>query len=235
MRDGVEDQAAGMAVVRRALTTLYSGDIVDIASSDDLVGTLPQVMDRALAGSTCPFQTHRESLAAFARALYGLRLAGGRCAAPGIPAGCGFYDSHHQYLDPALSTIPYAGARQEHRDGIAGSFGIDLIEVALDPAADGQPLAIELYGPPGAGARFDLQLLPLLDSGEGGKPRRVPLEHAAAGMPSRSDPNGRHVYLIPAIDTTRCNRLGLIVTRLDAQETSDPVGEYTVLLRPGAG
>jgi hypothetical protein len=231
MRDGVEDQAAGMAVVRRALTALYSGATVDIASSDDLVGTLPEVMDRALAGSTCPFQTHRESLMAFARALYGLHLAGGRCAAPGMPAGCGLYDPHHQYLEPALSTIAYAGARQEHRDGIAGSFGIDLIEVALDAAADGQPLSIELYGPPGVGARFDLQLLPLLDSGEGEKPRPIPAGRTAVELLSRSDPNGRQVYLIPAIDTARCNRLGLIVTRLDAQEASDPVGEYAIVLR----
>jgi hypothetical protein len=235
MSAGAEDSAAGMQVIRHALTTLYSGKVVDIRSSDDLVGTLPQVMDRALAGSSCPFQTYRESLVAFARALYGLRLDGGRCAAPGIPAGCSFYDPHHQYLEPALSAITYAGARQEHRGGIAGSFGIDLIEVALDPAADGQSLVLEFYGAPSGDARFDLQLLPLLDSGPGGKPRPIPAGRAAMELLSKSDPDGRQVYIIRAIDTALYNRLGLIITRLDARETLDPLGEYTILLRPGVG
>jgi len=47
--------------------------------------------------------------------------------------------------------------------------------------------------------------------------------------------NGHLVYVIPAIDTTAHNRLGLIITRVDANESSDPVGEYTIVLSAGAG
>ena len=54
MRDGVEDPAAGMQVIEQALTVLYSGEVVDIASSTDLVRALPTIGDRALAGSSCP-------------------------------------------------------------------------------------------------------------------------------------------------------------------------------------
>jgi hypothetical protein len=42
------------------------------------------------------------------------------------------------------------------------------------------------------------------------------------------------VYVILAIDVTTYNRLGLIITRVDAKENSDPVGEYTILLRASA-
>jgi hypothetical protein len=123
MQDGVQDPAAGMGIIRRALTALYSGEIADISSSTDLVGATPEVLDRALAGSSCPFQTYKESLSAFSRAIYGLRVDGGRCVEPGTLAGCGFYDPHDVYPDPPVSTITFAGAAQEHRYEIMSGFG----------------------------------------------------------------------------------------------------------------
>jgi hypothetical protein len=235
MRNGVEDPAAGMQVIRRALTALYSGEVVDPRSSTDLVGALPAVMDQALAGSSCPFQTYRESVRTFARAIYALRLDGARCVEPGIPDGCGFYDPYAQYREPPLNAITYDGTLQEYQGEIRGSYGIDLIEVHLDPAAGGQPLTLEFHGAPGTDAAFDVQILPLIGSGEGANPRHV---SAAAGatviLPSVSS-DGRVMYAISAIRTTIYDRLGLIITRLDAQEASDPTGAYTLVLRPGAG
>ena len=46
---------------------------------------------------------------AFARAVYALRLDGGRCIEPGIPSGCAFYDPDSLYHKPAVSTITYSG------------------------------------------------------------------------------------------------------------------------------
>ena len=40
----------------------------------------------------------------------------------------------------------------------------------------------------------------------------------------------RLICTIPAIDRTATDRLGLIITRTDARESSDPVGEYTIVL-----
>ena len=76
-RDVDAHPAAGTEVIRRALDVLYSGEVVDIRSSTDLVGMTPAVMDRALAGSSCPFQTYSESVTAFTRALYDLPLDSG--------------------------------------------------------------------------------------------------------------------------------------------------------------
>jgi hypothetical protein len=233
MQEGVEDPAAGMHVIRRALSALYSGEVVDIRSSTDLVGVLPKVMDQALAGSSCPFQTYRKSVRAFARALYALRLEGGRCVEPGIPVGCGFYDPYNQYWEPPFNTITYAGINQTYQNRIGSSFGIDLIDVRLNPGIDGQPLTIEFYGFLASTAEFDVQVWPLADPGEGDKPRHVPAKTASTEVLTRVNPDGHLFFIIPALRTTVYNRLGLIVTRLDAQEAADRIGAYALVLHPG--
>jgi hypothetical protein len=50
-----------------------------------------------------------------------------------------------------------------------------------------------------------------------------------------SDSNGVHVYFIPRVDWRATNRMALIITRLDADELIDPVGNYKVTLEPGGG
>lgn len=232
MHDGVEDPAAGMALIRRVLTTLYSGDIVGTGVSTDLVQEMPGVMDEALRGSPCPFQTHQESLLAFARAVYALRLEGGRCREPGMPAGCGFYDREDLYDHPPVHTLTYRGvalvhaaAEQPYPAGIPGSFGIDLVDVELDDAANGEPLAIEIRGAPGSGAAFGVQILKLAG----------PSPAAQAPSPEalvQIEPGAHGVYVIPAVDTAVYDRLALIITRLDAEEALDRGGAYTIVLRP---
>ena len=44
--------------------------------------------------------------------------------------------------------------------------------------------------------------------------------------------DGHLLFTIPEIDTSVTNRLGLLITRLDSEEGSDPVGEYTIVLQP---
>ena len=241
MKDGLEDPSAGMEVIRRTLTTLYSGEVVDIRSSSDLVGGLPRIMDRVFAVSPCPFKTHAESLTAFARAIYALHLDGGRCQEPGTPAGCGFFDPHRLYYDPPISTIIYAGAAityttkdQRYPAGVESSFGIEFVEVALDRATDTQPLTLEFRGAPGADAEFSVQLWRLRDLGEGVRPQRIPNQAAAPEVLAEVYADGHLLYAVPEINTAETNRLGLIIMRLDTREGSDPVGEYTIVLHPGA-
>jgi hypothetical protein len=235
MREGVEDPAAGMSVIRRALTALYSGKIVDIDASTDLVGATPKILDEALSGSSCPFQTYEESLVAFSRAVYGLRVVGGRCVEPGLPAGCGLYDPHDVYPNPPVRTIAFTGAAREVRNEMMGGFGIHFIDVFLGPATDGQALTLALYVPPALDAELNVQILRLADPvGKSSSPHALVRRVADEG-PAEVGPDGRLVYVIPQIRTAASNRLGLIITRLDAQGTSEPVGEYALLLQPGAG
>ena len=232
MKDGVENPATGMQVIRRALTALYSKDIVDIGSSTDLVENLPPIMDRALATSSCPFQTHEDSLIHFARAVGALRLDGGRCAGPGTPTGCGFYDPNKLYVDPPLNTITYTGVEQEVSGYLWNSFGMEFIDVVLDPAADGRPLKIKVQPAPGASAELRVELYKLMVSGSDAKPQRIPAQATAPEALTGASPDGHLTYTIPAVDTSQYNRLGLIITRVDAKERSDPFGEYTILLHP---
>jgi hypothetical protein len=238
MRDGVEDPTAGMQVIQRTLMALYSKDVVDILSSSDLVKGLPVIMDQVFADtSLCPFQDYEDSLIQLARAIYELRLDGGRCTEPGTPAGCGLYDPHNLYNDPRVdtityteTTITYAGADQLYPYGIRSSFGMDFVDMVLDPTVDGQPLTLEFYGAPGAAAEFNVQLWKLIDSAEDARPRRVGPDITTMELPTRANSEGHLFYAIPEIDTTEYNRLGLIITRVDAEESSDPIGEYTIVL-----
>jgi hypothetical protein len=237
MEDGVEQPAAGMQVIRNTLMALYSRDIVDTSSSTDLIGKAPEIMDQALEGSACPFRTYEESLVAFARAIYGLRLEGGRCTGSSDPSGCGFYDPSNLYYDPPVGTITYAGIDQEYSDGIRSSFGIDFVDVVLDPAADGQPLTIEFRPAPGGDAQFNVQLWQLIDvgGGEGGTGlQRVPTQTTTPEVLTGTNADGHLSYVIPAIDASTYNRLGLIITRFDANEGSDPIGEYSIVLHSDA-
>jgi hypothetical protein len=186
-----------------------------------VVPALPAVLDRALAGSTCPFQSYEQSLVVFAQAVYRLRLGGG------------FHDPHRQYPIPPVDTVPYAGgevayaaADQDDPAGIPSSFGIDLVEVVLAPAAQGQPLTVELHGAPGAAARFRAQLWTLRDPGKGAPPVALadPLPLQAVAV------DGSLSVALPADATAHSQRLGLAIVRVDADETADPLGAYTLVL-----
>jgi hypothetical protein len=232
MQAGVEDPAAGMQIVRRALTVLYSGEVVDVDASTDLLGATPEVLDRALAGSTCPFQSYEESLVAFARALYGLRVGGGRCVEPGVPAGCGFYDPHALYGDPPVRTVVFSGEVHEYQSRMMSNHDTDWIDVVFAPAAEGWPLTVELKVSSASGVELDVQVLRLADAYESARSQHDLIPTAAAEACAEKAPGGPLVCVIPEIRTAHTNRLGLIITRLDAQERSESAGEYTVVLRP---
>ena len=104
---------------------------------------------------------------------------------------------------------------------------MDFVDVALTPSLDGQSLTLELHSARGGEAEFAVQVWSLLLPGDGARPRPAP---AVVLMTKTSD---EHLsYRIPAIDTAECNRLGLVITRIDAKERSDPEGAYTVVLHP---
>jgi hypothetical protein len=224
--------AAGMQIIRRALTVLYSGQVVDIRSSVDLVAALPEIMDRALPGSSCPFQTYEDSLIAFARAIRALDWAQGRCVEPSSPAGCGFYDPHSQYYKPPVSTISYAGTAYTYQDQIGTSFGIDLLDVQIEASAAGEPLMLEFHSPAGSNAVFGVEVWQLPAPAEAGARQRILTEiiYGEALMPM--DAHGSLSYVIPTACTSAPYTLSLIITRVDAWEALDPTGEYSIALHP---
>ncbi|MFN2133817.1 MAG: hypothetical protein ACK2VD_25060, partial [Anaerolineae bacterium] len=230
--DGAQQGPAGMEVIRRVLTVLYSGQIVDIRSSVDLVAVLPEIMDHALAGSSCPFQTYEDSLVTFARATRSLSWAEGRCVTPGSPAGCGLYDPHRQYKEPPISTVSYSGVDQTYQDQIGASFGIDLLDVQVEASAAKEPLILEFRPPAGSAAVFSVEIWRLPASGGANARERVFAGVVQAEALMQMDAHGRLSYVIPEASASAPLTLSLIITRLDAWETLDPAGEYSIALHP---
>jgi|GEM_PF-3756579 len=75
----------------------------------------------------------------------------------------------------------------------------------------------------------------LIDTGGPEGSRELLLPVSAPGGLDRGSTEGHLRYTIPEIGTGVDNRLGLIITRLDSEEDSDPVGAYTLILQPGHG
>jgi hypothetical protein len=232
------EQSGDMRVLRTALEEMacrYEPDIVD---------GLPGVMDAALVRAGGPFASFEDSLAGFARANYALRLQDGRCTT-GAGDGCEgrHYDPDSIYPDPSLAAeLHYDGKDQRYDGSVAASYGTDLIEVYLDPSLRGQRVTVTLES---TGARFALQVWEVNGNqadreaarlgaklGDvGGRPRALTAQptNVQAGR------DGSHRFTISQVDPARCDRLALIITRLDAGEHLDPVGSYRIDVSSAAG
>jgi hypothetical protein len=245
------EQFGDMGIIRAALEEMALG------RQPDIVGSVGSVMNRAFARVNGPFETFEESLIAFWRAVYALRLANGRCAAQdAVKCGGLFFDPQLMYAEPSLEAwLDYNGDRLARHNfaptgsgmaysnvGVAGgapvsaegadrtyygnipaSFGAELIQIELESAAQGRPLRVAIQGA-GKIARFHVQVWRLRT----GETR----PHAIMSSPDAvsQNPEGVYVYLIPRVEGTQFDRLALIITRLDAGETDDPLGRYSITL-----
>ena len=135
------------------------------------------------------------------------------------------------YYAPATSKVTYSGVDEEHAGEIPTAFGVDFLDVVVDPAADGRPLALSLRPAPGTSAEFSVQVWELKDPGTGRRPQPVPTPTAGPEVLESVKADGELSHVIPAIDTAESNRLGVIITRVDTGERSDPFGAYTIFIR----
>jgi len=212
------EQFNDMAIIRAALEEMAHH------FDPDIVGSMEAAMNEAMARVDGPFHTFEESLLAFARANYALRLQNGRCIAEN-PAECDgvYYDPDDTYAPPPLEAkLNYAGSPLTYDGSIPASFGMDFLEMSLSPVVHNQPVAITFQGE-GAVAQFNVQIWKLRS---GAKPQAVTPQPETIPQ----DRGAAHVTVIPRVDTTAYDRLALIITRLDSDETSDPAGNYTVTL-----
>jgi hypothetical protein len=238
--NGAENPTGGMRLLRRTLQALYGAEVVDINHSTDLVAALPQVMNHVLAGSDaegCPFTTYEASLAHFARSIYTLRLADGRCTAPGIPTNCGFYDPESLYSEPRVVEISFTGeplvyssAQQPYPNGIQSSYGMDFIDLKLRPAESGQELTIQVAGLHRSTAEFNVQILKLHKRVSGGMSVQKAVVVAPVEFLQKEIPDSPLTITISASALQNCNRIGIIITRVDAGESIASNGAYTLLI-----
>jgi hypothetical protein len=211
-----------MDIVRAALEEMACGYDVDI------VAGMPRVMDRAFQRFDGPFRSFEESLIAFARANYALRLENGRCAAEVSECGGFYFDPESVYADPSLdAALNYQGTPLTFNGAIPASYGMDFLKVTLDESVQGKQLRLEFQGE-GELADFHVQMWKL-GPGETqpGRPRAVTAEPEVLHLTG----DGAHFASIPQIDVTTYDRLALIITRLDKNERADPVGGYRIVIR----
>jgi hypothetical protein len=222
------EQCGGWDIIWRSLDVLYAGEIVDPNASTDFLASLAFIMDLALSESTCPFQKYHDSLMAFARAVYSLRVEGERCQSENHPVGCGFYDPNNLYPEPAAAKLQVGRQDQTYVDRINSSYGMDFLEIEIPHEMDGHSLEIEISGEPDSVSTYSVQLLRGWRDGNGGL-NMLPDQDGEVRQITQTD---RSVsYLLPNINAGDFSILALILVRTDAQEDIDSVGAYTIQLQ----
>ena len=225
----VDDPSVGMQPIRHVLETLYGGEIVNINSSTSAVKALPPIIDVALYETpTCPFHSFEESLVQFARAIYLLRREEGRCPAPHPYAQCGFYDPGGLYSVPdAESYLLADGSRNLIEGAIPFNFGLDLLELSLDPAMDGKSLKLIFKSTSGPRYEYHVE----------GWGRSVQSAENIGGkyQPAYDGPlfsehtrQGSLVLEIERLCLDEMQALDLVITRVDTNESSPTTGQYVI-------
>ncbi len=100
---------------------------------------------------------------------------------------------------------------------------MDFIELSLDPTVQVRALTVKFQGQ-GDVARFSVQVW-RLRSAEGQARALTPQPETIL-----QGSGGAYTYTISQLDTTKFERLALIIVRLDAAESMDPAGRYNVTL-----
>jgi hypothetical protein len=239
--ESLESQSNGMAVIRRTLEVLYSKEIVDIDQSNDLVTALPAVMDtvfQTMNSTTCPFENYQESLLAFSRAIYALGLQNGRCKDNESNPLCGFYDPNELYSSPIVKEYSYTGDQlvidhnnQVNPVGLPNSFGIDYINIDLDQSQISGDLTINIYGVQGRNAEFGVQIWKLNKTNSGALSSSKAAAVSTPVVLVERAQDGSLQYTFSDAGNGTYNSLGLVITRLDANENADAVGAYSLLIR----
>jgi hypothetical protein len=125
-------------------------------------------------------------------------------------------------IPPLEAELDYDGGTLTYAGAISVSFGMDFVEVELDPGLPDQALQVSVRSD---GAKFDVRVWKL-GGGEGTRPWGLTRQPEA--VPQGED--GLHASVIDPLYPARSDRLALILTRLDSNEEVDAGGGYTITL-----
>jgi hypothetical protein len=231
---GAEDPAGGMSVIWRVLEPMYQRELTQRALSD--LGQFEATMDTAL--TTCSqFETLEDSIIAFARANYPLRLDDGE-----------YHEFGFFYPEPPADSVIYnfaAGTAFSHTGEITSAWGMDFVEVELTGAITGS-LTVD-FQQADPDEQLHVQLLRLITTTQPITRRQcvdlVPRCNPRAGNVLALSPafaatevitveNGRGVHFFN-VDTRDFSHLAFIIVRLDTDE-GPGTGEYEITLDANA-
>jgi hypothetical protein len=194
---------------------------------EDPVAAVAMAMNQTFQQSEGAFGSFEESLVAFARANYALRLHNGRCKELDF-SKCGglYYDPSNTYVEPPLAAeLAYNETPLIYEGAIPASYGMDFLEITLEKRSFDQPVTISIEGGSDV-TRFSVQLWKVI--------RASPKQRAITPYPESVPVNcdGIHKIVLPNQDDLDFDRLALIITRLDAHEHEDPNGNYILRVMP---
>lgn len=211
----------GLGIIRQTLDTLYADAEILNASLEEVPASFARLMDRVFANSQlCPYTSFRESLASFARSLYSLRFAEPECGEPAGEESC--HRASTQPAPPAVE-MKFTGSPLTIEDQISSSYGIDFYEIHLQ-GVDAGTIQLDFQCLSGGVAAYQVELV-ALDEVRSHDEALVPtnLSHlASAGSPLS--------VATPCPDNANDSKLGVLITRVDAEESADPVGRYRLTI-----
>ncbi len=215
------EQLGDMEFVKTAL------EVMTQHYQKDPVRAIALTMNHTFQQSGGPFDNFEESLVAFARANYALRLHNGRCKDASL-SKCGglYYDPSRTYAEPPLEAeLDYDETPLTYKGVIPASYGMDFLEITLARRSFSQPVIISFEGKSDE-TRFNVQLWQVR--------RASPKQRAITPYPESLpvNPDGGYRIVLPSQDDLEFDRLALIITRVDAQENVDTNGTYTVSIVP---
>jgi hypothetical protein len=218
------EQYSSVSVVRTALVEMTK------QYSPDIVPAIKTVMDHTFAQHAGPFETFEDSLVAFARANYALRLHEGHCIEDDLTMCNGnYYDPSRLYTTPLLEVeLAYNGTSLTYEGAIPSSFGMDFIEIHLDACHTDDQITITVEGNSEI-TMFNVQVWPIVKS--------IPHNYLMTSDPiaMTQQEGGVQSSIFDKGDNSEDMILALIITRLDAVESGDPNGKYTVSVIPDSG
>lgn len=228
IKNGIEDPVTGMTVIRHTLETLYGRKIVNIDASTAVTQALPRILDVALKDTpSCAFHSYDESLIHFSRAIFLLRLEDGRCPTSDSSTYCGFYDPRKLYLTPpAEDFLVQAGSTTQINGSVSASYGIDLIELELDPSAEGKTLKLIFKNISEPEDKFNLEVWEIKRL-QNGAETKIYSAHSDKPRSTRIE-NGFLTMEIDNLSVNEFNGLGLIITGINPYENRDGSGRYLI-------
>ena len=114
-----------------------------------------------------------------------------------------------------------------YKNAIPTSFGMDFVDIYVNPELSGQPLQLTLQS---HGARLNVEIW-RLESGLWERPRALTPQPES----TLEREEGLHTYSIPHLDPEKHQQFTMVITRLDSSEKSDPYGSYTITIEGTPG
>jgi hypothetical protein len=225
--DGEENSSAGMEVIFKTLEELYADEGLLNIQPEEMPASLAVLMDRVFSKlDTCPFADFRSSLAAFHRAVYGIRVK--QAALSDEPQGyTGFYDPQDLLPPPDVAEVLADNGSRIYEEWIGGGYGVDFIEVQTSDRTKENGFRIEVTNTEAGSAVFTVQVWLIAGQDHEISPpsmsRLVELGEIRAGeRVSAEISSSEGSEMIAAV----------LVSRVDGQESANLSGSYRMVVTP---